>query len=100
MIHGFHGGFAHLLALSPTRGRLLGFDTRILSVMFPETLIHVALYVGGVFENILDDALVECPPKEIQLPDRCSIDGLLSANLEMYSLASTKRIEHLFRVRL
>ena len=100
MIHGFHGGFAHFLAFPTTRRRLLGFDTCSLSVMLSETLIHVALNVGGVFENIPDYTLVDRPSKEIQLSDRCSVDGIFAANLEINPFTSAKRIEHLFRIGL
>lgn len=90
MVHGFHGGLAHLLALPASGARL---DFGVLTVVLPETDIHVALNVGDVVQNILDDALLYRPAEEIQLADGGFIDGLLAANLKTDSFTPAEWIK-------
>ena len=62
MIDGLHRRMTHLLALAAPRRR---FDFGLLTVVLPETNIHVALNVGDVFQNIVDDSLLDGPTEEI-----------------------------------
>lgn len=90
MIHRLHGRLTHLLALPPTGARL---DLRVLAVMLPETDIHVALNVGDVVQNILDDTLLNRPAEEIELADRRLLNRRFAADLEADSFAPAEGIK-------
>ena len=97
MIHGFHRGVTHLLALPPTGGSL---DFGFLAVMFPETGIHIALHIRDMFQNILDDPFLDGPTEEIQLAHRGFFNRRLAANLETDSFATAEWIKQTLGIRL
>ena len=88
---------AHFLALAPTRGCLrLG----LLTVMFPETDIHIFLNRGEMFQDIGNDSLLNGPTEEIQLAHCCLLNRRLAADLETDSFATAKRIKEALGIRL
>ena len=97
VIHRLHRRMTHLLALAPTGGCL---DFGLLTVMFPETDIHIALNIGDVFQNILDNPLLYGPTEEIQLAHSGLLNRCLTANLEADAFATAKRIKEALGIRL
>lgn len=90
-----HRRGAHLLALAATRGRFcLGF----LTVVLPETRVHITFNIGCVFENVGHYSLLERPPEEIQLAHRGLLDLRLVADLERNALAAAERIKQTLAV--
>ena len=96
-IDSLHRRVTHLLALATARGRLgLGF----LAVMLPETDIHVALNVSDVLENVVNDAFLDRPTKEVELADSGLLNGGRAVHLKTDALAAAKRIEQTLAIRL
>jgi len=97
MVDGLHGGMAHFLALAPTRG---GLRLGLLTVMLPETDIHIFLNRGEVLQDIGNDSLLNGPTEEIQLAHCCLLNRRLAADLETDSFATAKRIKEALGIRL
>jgi hypothetical protein len=97
MIHRFHRGVTHLLALSPAGG---GLDFGFLTIMLPETGIHIALYIHNMFQNILDDSFLDGPTEEIQLAHRGFFNRRLAANLETDSFTTAEWIKQTLGIGL
>ncbi len=97
VIDGLHGGVAHLLAFTAaSRGFLLGR----LTVVLPETGVHVMLYFCGMLQNVADDIFLEGPPEEVQLAHGGLLNGRLTANLEADALAATEGVKQTLAVGL
>lgn len=97
MINSLHRGGTHLLAFAPARWSLFGSG---LAVVLAEARVHVALNVGGVLENVVNDAFLDGPPEEVQLAHRGLLDGRLPADLERDALTATEGVEETLAVRL
>lgn len=92
-----HGRGAHLLALAASRG---GFCLGFLAVVFPEARIHVALNVGGVFQYVGDDTLLQRPPEEVELTNSGLLNLGLTMDLERNAFATAKRIKQTLAIGL
>ena len=97
VIDRLHRRMTHLLALTPTGGRL---DFGLLTIVLPETNIHVALNIGDVLQNILDDSFLYGPTEEIQLAHSGLLYRCMTANLEADAFATAKRIEEALGIGL
>lgn len=97
MIHGLHGGGAHLLAFPAARRGLFG---RRLAVMLPEARIHIVFNLGGVLQNVVDDSFLKRPPEEVQLAHSGLLNCRLPADLERDAFATAEGIKETLAVGL
>ena len=95
MVDGLHGGGTHLLAFAATRRSLFGGG---FAIMLAEARVHVALNIGGVLENVVNDTFLDGPPEEVQLAHRGLLDGRFPANLERNALAAAEWVEEALTV--
>ena len=68
--------------------------------MLLETHIHITLNIRDMIQDILDNALFECPAEEIELLHRGLFDGCRTTNLEADTLTTTERVEETLRIGL
>ncbi len=97
VIDRLHRRMAHLLPLAASRRRL---HLRLLTVMFPETHVHITLNVRCVCQNVADHALLNGPAEEVELAHRRLLNRRLATDLEADALATAKRIKKALRIRL
>ena len=97
MIDGLHCGMTHLLSLAASRTR---FGLGLLTVMFPETDVHILFNLGKMFQNICYDAFLNGPTEEIQLAHCRLLNGRVSADLKTDPLPPTERIKESLGIRL
>ena len=97
MVHSLECRLAHLLTLSAPRTRL---RLRLCLVMFPETHIHICLYRGSIFRNIVNHTLLDGPTEKIQLAHRGFLNWRVTAHLKTDPFATAKGIKEPLRIRL
>ncbi len=92
-----HGRGAHLLALAAARG---GLGLGLLTVVLPETRIHIALNIGSVLQNVANNSFLKRPPEEVQLTHSGLLNLGLSVNLERNPLTAAERVKQTLAVGL
>jgi len=97
VIHRLHRRMTHLLALSPTCRR---FYFSVLTIVLPETDVHVALDIDDVLQNIIDHTLLDGPAEEIQLAYCGLLYRCLATDLEADALSAAERVEEPLRIGL
>ena len=90
-------GGRHLLALA-TSSRSLGLG--LLAVVLPEARVHIRLNGRSVGQNVLQDALLDRPPEEVQLAHSGLLDGRGASNDEADPIAAAEGVEQLLAVGL
>ena len=68
--------------------------------MLPETRVHVALNISGVFKNVGHHTLLNRPSEKVELTNSGLLNFGLTVNLKRNALTPAKRIKQTLAVRL